>query len=1042
MDRFLFICYNMAVGSNITEITLEKDIKKLQHQNKLLSAIAKANQTLLQDGEKSIQKALSIIAKAVKMDAIAVFDNIAEGVNPVLLYQWAKRSISISHENLDGFYCEQLNKLSQGNIVDNTFGMADTEQASDDSQFNDFNAIEFIPINMNKQFWGFVVLYNYHDTSLPDNNDSELLRIFADSLVAAINRITTDKELQDSETFSTSLLANSPNPIVVADDEGVIQYINPAIEKLTGFSAVEFEGKEAPFLFWLSEQIETNNINKTNKIRENKMELRLIKRDSSIIWVDITTTTIVDKNKKPKYFFSIWQDITDRKLAEIEAQDNAERFRRLSEATFEGIMIHDGGKILDFNRSLTKMYGYELFNMVGKKATDFFIDEDKERILERLMYGEEDNFETIGIKKDGSIFDCEVQAKHIHFQGKNARITAMRDISDRKEAESALEESTQFSTNLLENLPNPIVIINPDNSLQYVNPALEKITEYTKKELIGTNMPYPFWPNDKTDEILKKFSLISRQNTRFDFEFEKKSGEKFWVDITIKLVKDEYGDLKYVLSLWLDITEKKKAEDELRQLNEDLELRVFERTKQLQIANDELENLNEITKQISHTLDFDTVFHQIVEFLTIIYDFEACTLLLINDDKRFFHIEKFEGPELFNIAMRDSIKISYQLGENYGVVSKCMLHNSTVLASNIIEDGCVEPLYIEISKQIPVYSILLIPIYTENEVIGAFSLTTHSQPVELLDEDITSITRFANQIGLVLKNSMMYNEMEHTKNELETTLEDLKAAQNKIIAQEKLASLGELTAGIAHEIKNPLNFVNNFSSLSVELLGEMQEHITTLKEKPGDVNVLEEIGYIMKDLSGNLQRIQKNGERADSIVRGMLLHSRSQAGEKAPIDINKFINEYMNLAYHGLRAKNPTFNITFETNFDESIGKIIVIPQEMSRVFLNIITNACYATNKKQETINDDSYKPTIRISTKSYESSVEIRIRDNGSGIPNDIIDKIFQPFFTTKPSGEGTGLGLSISYDIVVHQHGGQLMVGTKEGEYTEFIVVLPKE
>ncbi len=266
---------------------------------------------------------------------------------------------------------------------------------------------------------------------------------------------------------------------------------------------------------------------------------------------------------------------------------------------------------------------------------------------------------------------------------------------------------------------------------------------------------------------------------------------------------------------------------------------------------------------------------------------------------------------------------------------------------------------------------------------------------------------------------------------LETTLTDLKSTQAQLIHAEKMASLGELTAGIAHEIKNPLNFVNNFSELSRELVEEMTAEL----EKDNTEEALE----LVKDLKQNLEKINHHGKRADSIVKGMLLHSRGGSGDKVPTNINDLLDQFVSLGYHGMRAQNEEFNITIEKDYDKSLEKINVVPQDMSRVFLNIINNACYAAYDKKKK-SDDDFSPLLKVSTKGFNGKVEIRIGDNGDGIPTSIIDKIFQPFFTTKPTGEGTGLGLSLSYDIVTKVHGGELKVETKENVGSEFIIQLP--
>ncbi|MBK9959172.1 MAG: GHKL domain-containing protein [Chitinophagaceae bacterium] len=265
---------------------------------------------------------------------------------------------------------------------------------------------------------------------------------------------------------------------------------------------------------------------------------------------------------------------------------------------------------------------------------------------------------------------------------------------------------------------------------------------------------------------------------------------------------------------------------------------------------------------------------------------------------------------------------------------------------------------------------------------------------------------------------------------LETTLTDLKSTQKQLIQSEKMASLGELTAGIAHEIQNPLNFVNNFSEVSTELIDEMNEEISK--------GHLDDAKEIANDLKQNLEKINHHGKRAGEIVKGMLQHSRTSSGQKEPTDINALCDEYLRLAYHGLRAKDKSFNAKFETEFDNSIDRINIIPQDIGRVILNLITNAFYAVNEKSNQ-NIAGYEPIVDVSTKKEGKNVLITVKDNGNGIPKSIVDKIFQPFFTTKPTGQGTGLGLSLSYDIV-KAHGGEIKVETKENEGTGFLIILP--
>ena len=295
------------------------------------------------------------------------------------------------------------------------------------------------------------------------------------------------------------------------------------------------------------------------------------------------------------------------------------------------------------------------------------------------------------------------------------------------------------------------------------------------------------------------------------------------------------------------------------------------------------------------------------------------------------------------------------------------------------------------------------------------------------EDDIHLIQSVADAFSTAYARYEDFNKLESAKAQIEKTLTDLKQTQNLLVQSEKMASLGELTAGIAHEIQNPLNFVNNFSEVSNELLEEMKEEI----EKGN----YDEVQAITNNIKQNLEKILHHGKRADGIVKGMLQHSRSSSGVKEPTDINALADEYLRLAYHGFRAKDKSFNASTNTDLDKSIGKINVVPQDIGRVVLNLITNAFFAVTEKQKHTAAE-YQPTVFLSTKRRDDCVLISVKDNGNGIPKQIREKIFQPFFTTKPTGQGTGLGLSLSYDIV-KAHGGELRMETTEGEGSEFVV-----
>jgi GAF domain-containing protein len=344
---------------------------------------------------------------------------------------------------------------------------------------------------------------------------------------------------------------------------------------------------------------------------------------------------------------------------------------------------------------------------------------------------------------------------------------------------------------------------------------------------------------------------------------------------------------------------------------------------------------------------------------------------------------------------------------------------------------------LELSRQFGSKANLAVPMLRDGVAIGAIMLR-RLEPGPFAPRQIELLETFAAQAVIAISNVNLFEQLQQRTQELSESLDGLRLTQDRLIQTEKLASLGQLTAGIAHEIKNPLNFVNNFSALSAELTDELND---VLKAAALSDNIRQEVDTLTRLLKDNLEKVVQHGKRADSIVKNMLLHSREGSGERRSADINALVEDSLNLAYHGARAEKSGFNITLRRDLDPEAGVTELYPQEITRALLNLISNGFYAANRRKSEADDDTFEPTVTATTKTLGNRIEIRIRDNGTGIPPDVKEKMFNPFFTTKPAGEGTGLGLSMSHDIVVKQHGGTIEVETEPGAFTEFIITLPR-
>jgi signal transduction histidine kinase len=439
----------------------------------------------------------------------------------------------------------------------------------------------------------------------------------------------------------------------------------------------------------------------------------------------------------------------------------------------------------------------------------------------------------------------------------------------------------------------------------------------------------------------------------------------------------------------------------------------------------------DVLKVISRsTFDLRTVLQTLVESAARLCDADKS---IITREKKgvFYRAEAYGFSQEFMDYVKD-MPIKPERGSAFG---RALLDGRVVHIADVNRDP--EYTFFDHSKLGDYCTILAVPMLREDASIGVVTLA-RSDARPFTEKQIELATSFADQAAIAIENVRLFERVEARTRELAASLEDLRTTQDRLVQTQKLASLGQLTAGIAHEIKNPLNFVNNFSAVSVELIDELRQALTRANL---DSKLRAEISEIADTLQGNLDKVVQHGKRADAIVKNMLLHSREGSGEHRPVDINALVEEGLNLAYHGARAEKQGFNIKLEKSFDPEAGEADVFPQDIKRVLLNLISNGFYAATKRGSETNGGDYEPTLAAATKNCGDRVEITIRDNGTGIPADVKEKMFNPFFTTKPAGEGTGLGLSISHDIVVKQHGGSIEVETQPGEFTEVRIVLPR-
>jgi signal transduction histidine kinase len=530
---------------------------------------------------------------------------------------------------------------------------------------------------------------------------------------------------------------------------------------------------------------------------------------------------------------------------------------------------------------------------------------------------------------------------------------------------------------------------------------------------------------------------ITRPLRRLASTAQKIAGGEFETQLPEINSGDEIGNLNRSFihmqhELHNNILQLNNAKSKLEEYNRTLEEKVSERTAELENKNSQLDHafsniktLSEIGQKITSTLDINLIFDMVYENISKLVDTTAFLILLYNKELNRLDcklsIENDEKLPEFSFSMEDKNRFAVWC-----------IDNKLPVYLNDVDTEYQRYISTRTQPKAGTYSSSLIyyPLIVENRIIGAISVQSYNKNA-YTQYHLDIIASLATYIAIALDNAYAYDSINRAHREL-------KEAQAQLVQAEKMASLGQLTAGIAHEIKNPLNFVTNFAELSADLVKDIEEELSLNSDK-FEAKSYDYILELLNDLESNVNKIDNHGKRADSIVKGMLLHSRGKSGELQKTDINALLKEYANLAYHGFRAQDSSFNVKFESSYDDSVGSINVVPQNLSRVFLNIINNACYSVHERKKE-KGENFNPVLSITSQKLDDKTEIRIKDNGKGIPPEILEKVFNPFFTTKPAGKGTGLGLSMSYDIVATEHKGELQVVSEEGSGAEFIITIP--
>jgi PAS domain S-box-containing protein len=676
-------------------------------------------------------------------------------------------------------------------------------------------------------------------------------------------------------------------------------------------------------------------------------------------------------------------------------------FQSLVESALDLIaLVDDAGTITYVTPSVSQALGHRAEDLVGQPSADFIHPDDRAELARAFRRQSRAN-------EAAPVITCRIRHREgtwRYFEASGNRLSpetglrgfmvSFRDVTERKRWERAIQESERRNSAVIDNAMDAYIAMNTAGQIIGWNAQAEAMFGWRREKVLGQRLSSVIVPpeyRDAHEAGLRHYLETGESrimNRRVEMTALHRSGRTFPIELSMSHVR--IGDSNTFSAFARDITERREASRALQESEERFRTLVEHAPEAIVVIDAETKRFIDANRNAQKMFGYDA--EEILKVgpqeVTAADDLVGRTVKQLVEER-------------LDQALRGAMKFELTCQHKSGRKFPCEVR------------------------------LVRLPATGRKLVRGSVTDISERRWAQKLHQDYsrTLEEQVAQRTG----------ELEAKNAELQATLETLRETQRKLITQERMASLGVLTAGIAHEIKNPLNFVNNFAELTAELTLELRALVESQRDRLDEAN-LQGIGTLLQDIEQNALRILDHGKRADRIVKGMLQHSRSDA-QRQPTDINALVDEYVKLAYHGLRARDASFNIRLDLQYDEQLGPIPVVPQDLSRVILNIVNNGCYAAHQKK-LILDGDFVPQLTVRTRDAGTHAEIRVRDNGPGIPEDIKDSIFNPFFTTKSQGEGTGLGLSICYDIIVREHLGELIVDTEPGVFTEFSIALPKK